>query len=122
MFVLSMFLVVVALSFAFLFGTDDEVVTYVAGVVAGFCTFLIGGAQKAGGPVRWTIFPSLKGAIGPLGFHIHHWFWLTILIVVFVSTQVLPASPWSSFVYGVCAGGVAHGLTFSDRFNLIYLK
>lgn len=115
-------LILFAIAFAFvvLFDTGEEWVGYFSGLIMGFIVFTWGGAPAAGKPVRWKMFPSLKFKFGNRILHVHHWMWLSLLLIVLVSVQVIPPSIWRALLYGLIGGGVVHGLSYEDRFNIVY--
>ncbi len=67
---------------------------------------------------RLVMFPIVIIPLGKYQLHIHHWLYLTILLVI--AFFYLPLGyHWGWIIKGFVAGGVVQGFCYKDRFKLL---
>lgn len=108
----------IALICLVLFEGSLEIALYLIGLVLGFSFFHTLQTVKKQ-YFKEQYYGSVRFGPGKYKVHIHHWLWLSILLG-FLAGFGLVDEPGRGLVYGVCAGGIVHGLTFDDWYKIIY--
>lgn len=91
---------------------------FIVAALVAYLIFSAGGAHETGGDVRWTWFRSLRWAVGTRWvLHIHHWLYLCLVAAL---ALLMLDGAGRVAVVGFCAGGVGHGLGYSDWHQVLY--
>ena len=53
--------------------------------------------------------------IGEYTLYIHHWIWMSILLILGIYLQII-----NIFIVGILLGGIVEGFTYRDRFIVFY--
>ncbi|MEI7688617.1 MAG: hypothetical protein WCI91_00350 [Candidatus Nomurabacteria bacterium] len=84
-----------------------------AGIIVGFLFFKLFAGKYEGDKIERSLRFSIKNNY----LHIHHWiFCLTLLIIILILGFK------NELIIGLLIGSIVQGLTYKDRFLIIYSK
>lgn len=66
------------------------------------------------------ICTSMRFGCGGWTLHVHHWMLMVLLAGILYMYHDTVSSNLAFIAYGFCLGGVIQGLTYSDRFDILY--
>ncbi len=84
---------------------------YVLGIFVGYFFWKFFAGKKEGDKKERSII----FCIGEYSFHIHHWIFSLVLLVVFFVLDIT-----SSLLFGILIGSIIQGLSYKDRFLFFY--
>lgn len=85
----------------------------IVSIIIGFLFSKIFSGKHEGDKIEKSLRLSIKNYY----IHIHHWIWCSILLII-----ILIINLKNEFIIGLLIGSIIQGLSYKDRFLIIYPK
>jgi cytochrome bd-type quinol oxidase subunit 2 len=87
------------------------IIQFLLSSAAGFLFWKVFSGKHEGDRIERSIRPK----IGQYRLHIHHWLWCATLLAIFLVCKF-----YHPIVLGILVGSIIQGLSYRDRFIIIY--
>ena len=117
--------------------SGETIASFCVGSLLGYLVFTVLGAEKAGDSA-WGMMKFVYKRKEQTAHivHIHHWLWSLVLLALLVwfleqhrpslkqriQDHCFGVPATEALVYGILAGGMVHGLSYSDWHHIVYTE